>query len=85
MNGSLKRKGLNLSLARDAKVISGIKMKNKKNKEKSLKCYTVQCIACLRVLGISVKNFQDQKIFCMKCGKEEVMKLDFEKWEINVE
>lgn len=49
--------------------------------DKSIRAFSVQCANCLRVIGISVKNFQNEKIFCLKCGKQEIMDLDFEKWE----
>ena len=76
MNGRLRKKAQLLSLALDVKVIFGIKMKNK-----SIKCYAVQCSECLKVLGLSIKNFQNEKIFCKKCGKNRIMEIDFEKEE----
>ncbi len=36
------------------------------------KCFTVQCCKCLCILGISSKNFQKEKIYCMKCAKKEI-------------
>lgn len=74
MNGSLRRRAPNLSHVLDVKVIFGIKMKTK-----SIKCYAVQCSECLKVLGLSIKNFQNENIFCNKCGKNRIMEIDFEK------
>lgn len=81
MNGLKRRKGLPLSLALDVKVIFGTKMKKKKHKEKSIVCHAVQCAECLKVLGLSIKNFQEENIFCLKCGKNRIMELDFEREE----
>ena len=39
-----------------------------------MKLYTVQCTECLRVLGVSIKNFQGEEIFCMDCSKERFNK-----------
>ena len=47
--------------------------------DKSIRAYTVHCAECLKVLGISIKNFQDELIFCSKCGKPRILEMDFEK------
>lgn len=53
--------------------------------DKSIRCYTVHCAECLRILGISVKNFQKEAIFCMKCGKYKIMDIDFNKpWKVDI-
>ena len=36
------------------------------------KGYTVQCINCLCILGISSENFQEREIYCMRCVKEKI-------------
>lgn len=36
------------------------------------KGYAVQCIKCIRILGISNKDFQEEEIYCMRCANEEI-------------
>ncbi len=32
--------------------------------------YAVQCCKCLCMVGISIKDFREEEIYCMKCAKE---------------
>lgn len=51
--------------------------KNKRSmSDKSTRCFTVHCAECLRIIGVSIKNFQQEAIFCMKCGKEKITDLN---------
>jgi len=34
------------------------------------KGYTVQCINCMCILGISSKNFQEEEIYCNDCATQ---------------
>ena len=45
---------------------------------RNLNCFCVQCKECLKVLGVSLKNFQNQEIYCKKCGKDKINEADFE-------
>lgn len=40
--------------------------------EKENKAFTLQCCSCLCVLGVSRNNYQEEPIFCLKCGKIEL-------------
>ena len=59
--------------------------------DKSIKAYTLHCAKCLKILGMSPKNFQDQPMFCLKCGKEAIIDMDFDReegnkpWKVEIE
>ena len=48
-----------------------------KKMDKNKKLWTVHCIKCLRILGISIKNLQKEEIYCMRCAKQELNKNDY--------
>lgn len=37
-----------------------------------MKVYTVHCIDCLCILGVSKKKLWDKEIRCLKCAKKEL-------------
>ena len=41
-----------------------------------MKIWSIQCIACLRILGISINYLPRNEIYCMKCAKKELNKKD---------
>ncbi len=41
-----------------------------------MKYYTVHCMDCMCILGISKKKTWDKEIRCMKCGKKEIKNQD---------
>lgn len=42
------------------------------------KVWTIHCLICKRVLGISIKDLQKKEVYCLRCAKKVLVKKENE-------